>query len=481
MENCKAVIDNSSVPEDLLEQADNQATALILKASDQASALIEKANSLAIILLDKADLKANNLIDRARKVELSLLDRASIGEKILLAYASNHEKELIQKANAVVRDLMIRAKSLDQNLTDKAIEQAMGLIAEASIVNQSNEVLLAEDSQSLITEAEKHAQELIIDADEQAKALLHDADLEAKDLVKNANSHAKDLLLVADERAKVLVKESCVRAKNLLIEAAVDAKSLLSEAALQTKDLISEAALQSKGLIGEAALNYVKSKITFMNIAGHELRTPITSLSLGVQLAERDFEKGLPFNGQLLKKIRRPLNRLVRLLSYILDMSLLERKILAVEPVKADLIALINDTLEEFRFENPNFLFNFKEPLQKIELTLDPLRIYQVLANLFDNAVKHSGARSLDAALVLKHDVARVEISDKGIGVSQEDQNHLFSTFHKGHSGGSTKSSGLGLGLFISKEIMKLHHGNIGYEDRKGGGSVFFFELPLGV
>ncbi len=120
-----------------------------------------------------------------------------------------------------------------------------------------------------------------------------------------------------------------------------------------------------------------------------------------------------------------------------------------------ELVALISDTIEEFRFENPNFQFNIKAPSQKIELSLDPLRIYQVLASLLDNAVRHSGATSIDASLIVGNDVARVEVTD--------------SIFNKGDSVGSRKVSGLGLGLFISKEIMKLHHGKIGHENRSGG------------
>lgn len=478
MTKIESSFDFFSQPEDLLEQANSLAYSLIEKANQQANDLIDKANTQADILLEKANTQAEILIGKAQENETTLLERASLGEKILLSYANSNERELIQQANAVVKELMSRAIAREEILTHNAIELAIGTAIQTAIRNQEVKTQTAESAKELIKKAAVQANDLVSEAGEHARDLVSEADQRAQGLLNKADHHAKDILLEADERAKVLVKKAASEAKNLVREAAFKAKDLVGEAASQTKDLINDAAVKSKELIREAAATYLKNKFTFLNIAAHELRTPLTSISFRVQLAEREIEKGNLLSGIFLKQLRPPLNRLSRLVNDLIDMSKLERKSLVFIPVKTDLSALISDCLDEFRIEIPNISFHFEKPVQKIELFVDPLRIYQVVSNLLDNAVKYSGTESVNVTLRIGHDVVRVEITDYGIGIPEEKRTQLFTSFFRVESDKTAGVRGLGLGLIMSKEIMKLHNGRIGYEHQPESGNTFFFELP---
>jgi signal transduction histidine kinase len=109
---------------------------------------------------------------------------------------------------------------------------------------------------------------------------------------------------------------------------------------------------------------------------------------------------------------------------------------------------------------------------------IDPIRIFEVLSNLLDNAIKYSPEGSpIDLELQVGPEFVRYSVRDYGPGLTEEGQRKLFSAFERGTV--NEKTSGLGLGLFICRGIIALHNGSIGVHSSPGKGSTFYFDLPL--
>jgi PAS domain S-box-containing protein len=244
------------------------------------------------------------------------------------------------------------------------------------------------------------------------------------------------------------------------------------------KDEIVQLEIDSAKMAQTAAEDLLKIKTKFLDIAAHELRTPITVLSLILQLAERKMEKGKALPIDILKRLRAPIDHLTRLVVDLLDMSRLERGLLILIPALTDMVSLISGCLEEFRIQAPKRIFLFNKPDQPIEINVDPLRINQVLTNLLDNAVKYTSNGAIEVTIEDLPTVIRVSVIDHGAGIPKEQQSMLFEAFSRGSSDATVRASGLGLGLSISHGIMNLHSGIIGLVSKEGLGSTFYFDLP---
>jgi signal transduction histidine kinase len=141
---------------------------------------------------------------------------------------------------------------------------------------------------------------------------------------------------------------------------------------------------------------------------------------------------------------------------------------------------MIASTLDDFRLRAPSRKLHFNRPDAPIEITIDPLRINQVISNLIDNALKYSFEDSpIEVSITTTQTHLCASVKDQGHGITEEKQKDLFAPFSRGSDELTDKSGGLGLGLFISREIITLHEGTIGVKSTIGEGSTFYFELPL--
>jgi PAS domain S-box-containing protein len=226
------------------------------------------------------------------------------------------------------------------------------------------------------------------------------------------------------------------------------------------------------------ALEMIEERKKFMDIAAHELRTPITSLSLFLQIAEKKIERGLPLTTDMLKKLRNPIDRLARLVTDLLDMSRQERGLMVLLPKEIDIGLLVSECIEEFKLQAPGIRFIFEKPNHELKINIDPLRINQVLSNLLDNATKYAAEGAIEIALIDLSNNIRVSVTDHGAGIPKEQQAELFKAFSRGNSNDTIRAPGLGLGLSVCKGIIALHNGTIGVVSSEGKGSTFYFDLP---
>ena len=245
-----------------------------------------------------------------------------------------------------------------------------------------------------------------------------------------------------------------------------------------SEDITEKIDLVKARLAQQAAEDMAKQKSKFLDIAAHELRTPITVISMMLQVAEKQTTKGRPLTIDVLARIQAPVKRLTRLIVDLLEMSRLERGLVVLAPVQTDLVSLISGYLEEFRVQAPERSFLFNKNVQSIEINIDPIRVGQVLSNLLDNAVKYSGDGEIEITLEDMPNVTRVSVADHGAGIPKEQQAVLFHAFSRGSTDAVIRESGLGLGLSICHGIISLHGGTIGVMSEEGKGATFYFELP---
>ncbi|HEY7695688.1 MAG TPA: sensor histidine kinase [Nitrososphaeraceae archaeon] len=219
----------------------------------------------------------------------------------------------------------------------------------------------------------------------------------------------------------------------------------------------------------------------FINMAAHELRTPIQPiLGLTDVLLDKTSD---PHQSQLLEVIMRNARRLQRLSGDILDVSRIESSSLKLSRIPMELNEVIQSVVNDFengsKLERNKMVKIFFEPTDSIIVSIDKDRIFQVLSNLLNNALKFTKHGSVMININLDDDdennkVVKVTIQDTGIGINQELMPHLFSKFV------TSSYNGTGLGLFISKGIIEAHGGRIWAENNSNGvGASFSFSLPI--
>jgi PAS domain S-box-containing protein len=220
-------------------------------------------------------------------------------------------------------------------------------------------------------------------------------------------------------------------------------------------------------------------KSRFLDVAAHELRTPVTAFSLLLQLTQKQFAKGNPVDASILSRLKVQGDRISRLVVDLLDVSRLERGVMTLNRKPVNIVSLVNECLEDFKLSKSNRNLIFLEPKNPIEINIDPIRIFQVLSNLLDNASKYTPENTpIEVIIETKPNIVRVSVKDYGPGILAEHQAELFTPFSRLSEELTDKSGGLGLGLFICRSIVELHGGKIGLNSEVGLGSTFYFELP---
>jgi two-component system, OmpR family, phosphate regulon sensor histidine kinase PhoR len=252
------------------------------------------------------------------------------------------------------------------------------------------------------------------------------------------------------------------------------------EACLLTLADISELA-QSRAELLRAneqlrALDELKSH--FLSMVAHDLRTPISAVSLAADYILEGLSGDM--NGtqrELLTVIQRNVGRLSRMVTSLLDVTRIEAGDLVLERRPAELVRLVQDQIEEIgalvRDSRRSLLF--EPPAEALQMRVDADRMAQVVTNLLSNALRFAESRVLvrlswDAA------EARLEVEDDGPGIPEDELPRLFGRFVRIQAHG--KKSGTGLGLFIVRRLVEAHGGSVRAENRQEGGARFVVKLP---
>ena len=225
------------------------------------------------------------------------------------------------------------------------------------------------------------------------------------------------------------------------------------------------------------------SRDEFLSIASHELKTPITSLRMQLQLAERGVkpeENRAPSPERLAKTLRVSLiqvDRLTSLVDDLLDVARIRTGTLDLSFQEVDFVQLTSDIVERLSGQIAHAGCRVRLDLPPVLVGVwDGQRLEQVLTNLVCNALKYAPGSALEVRLAEEGDFVRLEVCDHGPGVPEAQRETIFDRFDRGIA--SRNTGGLGLGLFISKQIVVGHGGRISVEEGPQGGASFRVVLP---
>lgn len=223
-----------------------------------------------------------------------------------------------------------------------------------------------------------------------------------------------------------------------------------------------------------------KDKNDFISIATHELKTPVTSLKAYAETLERKFKKNNDdFSAAQLGKMNAQLDKLTSLISDLLDTTKIESGKLQMSIESFSFDALVQEIVEELQRTTEKHSIIIDKKTKK-RITSDRERLGQVLTNLISNAIKYSP--HTEKILITTTSTAKyvqVDVKDFGVGIPKAKQAKLFQRFYRVSGPDGNTFPGLGLGLYISSEIVKRLRGKIWVESTLGKGSVFSFQLPL--
>ncbi|MFD2163414.1 CHASE3 domain-containing protein [Paradesertivirga mongoliensis] len=234
----------------------------------------------------------------------------------------------------------------------------------------------------------------------------------------------------------------------------------------------------------EYSFNEIKAlmakKDDFIGIAAHELKTPLTSIKAYLQfigrakLENNDANKIYPF----ITKANNQVNRLTEIIKDLLDVARINENQLGLKLDNFSMrMAVLEASEEIFNSIKTHQLFLEGDP--DIVVQADKFRIEQVLINLISNAIKYSpNSDRIIVDIKPEQDLVKVSVTDFGIGIPKDNLQYIFQRYFRVEVT-SQNYSGMGLGLYISKGIIKRHGGDMGVNSREGEGSTFWFTLPL--
>jgi signal transduction histidine kinase/DNA-binding response OmpR family regulator len=233
----------------------------------------------------------------------------------------------------------------------------------------------------------------------------------------------------------------------------------------------------------EQAQQAIQVRDEFFSVAAHELRTPLTSLHATIQLLERRLQRGLLPPSESLSQSLQVLvtqsTKLGQLIGQLLDISRLDHGGLSLELQTVDLAILVSGVANMLQARSEKHQIVVRVP-SSLVIEADPVRLEQVVTNLLDNAIKYSpGGGYIEVEMDRAGpDYAQIRVTDQGLGIPTDRRERIFERFYQAHTG--LKVQGLGLGLYVSKQIIERHGGQISVESPPEGGTRFLIQLPVG-
>lgn len=255
-------------------------------------------------------------------------------------------------------------------------------------------------------------------------------------------------------------------------------EDLLGNSIVQMKNDLLEYAKQ-KDRIQNETLDLVNKKDDFMSIASHELKTPVTSLKAYTQILKlQTAASGDKGKEVMLDKMDAQINKLTLLINDLLDTS----KLREGELIYKRQLFNFNETLEEISEDiqrgNPGKKIVVQHNVP-VTVMGDKERIGQVISNLLINAIKYGGGSPVIVYTKVIEKEIICSVKDEGMGIAKEEQDKIFDRFYRVSGENLHTYPGLGLGLYISKEIIQRHHGRIWLQSEPGNGTIFYFTLPV--
>lgn len=223
-----------------------------------------------------------------------------------------------------------------------------------------------------------------------------------------------------------------------------------------------------------------RQKDGFIGMASHELKTPLTSLTAIVQVASSTLKNSDdPFLAGAMSRATVQLKRMTAMINGFLNISRLESGKIVIDKKTFELQALIKEIIDELQMTTGEHHIRLNTN-EEVFLSADRDKVGSVLSNFLSNAVKYSPKETnIDVTFVHNGEMVTVSVKDQGMGLRSEDKEKVFDRYYRVESAEMHHIAGFGIGLYLSAEIIKQHHGKIWVESQLGQGSTFYFSLPL--
>ncbi len=222
-------------------------------------------------------------------------------------------------------------------------------------------------------------------------------------------------------------------------------------------------------------------KDEFLAICSHDLRSPLTSVSLGCSILLRESaDKLSPTQRDIIQRSKRSTETIVQLVDRLLDVARIEAGIEVADTERCDLAKIVEEStaLHAAQAQTRGVSLEVHAP-KELPLLADRMKLLRVCNNLLSNAVKHSPPGKIRIDVAARDGWGELSIKDEGPGISREDQATIFDRFSALSRRKKTRTDGTGLGLFITRALVELHGGKIDVESEPGCGATFRVRLPL--
>ena len=221
-------------------------------------------------------------------------------------------------------------------------------------------------------------------------------------------------------------------------------------------------------------------KNDFIGMVSHELKTPLTSLKGYVQMLNAKSKRQEDtFTSSALTKVEIQINKMSAMINSFLNVSRLESSKIHLSKQDFELGELMNELIDENAMTNSNHSITFL-PGSPIMVNADRDKVGYVINNFLSNAIKYSPkGKNIQVHCKIRDNTALISVKDEGMGIKAQDIGKLFERYYRVESEYTKHISGFGIGLYLSAEIIHLHHGNIWVESEFGQGATFYFTLPL--
>jgi signal transduction histidine kinase len=227
-----------------------------------------------------------------------------------------------------------------------------------------------------------------------------------------------------------------------------------------------------------------EEKDALVSFASHELRTPLTSV-LGYALM---LERRMAANPDAYDEVTREAietitgesRRMAEIIDYFVDLGRAESGRMATEIENVDLVELVDEEIERARTKAPGAVIESHLPEGELILQFDGKRLRQVVSNLLDNALKYSGTPArINVSSTIEDGSILLRVRDCGPGVSEADRPRIFERFYRGEAAATGRNGGLGIGLYLSRQLMQQLAGDLELTSVPGEGAEFTVTCPL--
>lgn len=307
---------------------------------------------------------------------------------------------------------------------------------------------------------------ILITAQEDQATLVRCFDAGADDFIAKSSDFE-----VIRARVSAQLRRKRVEDENRRMAAALSRKSVEAAQAQRMRELY------------EQARKAVEVRDEFLSIASHELKTPLTSLKIRIQGLQRVAQKektAVPLDRlvPVLENADKQIMRLTKQIEDLLEVSRIHGQTFSYDFQPTDLVAVVRDAVAmlepDAKAQGCKLSLNVEAP--RIQGRWDSQKISQAVVNLIANAIKYGPKNPVEISVSTTSDGARVSVVDHGIGISTEDQGRIFKRFERAVP--ASHFGGLGLGLYITEEIVRGHGGRIWVKSQPGKGASFFIDLP---